>query len=111
MAGPDNKGGASDEIAGQPGVMQSAAMVGPTGSGGYLMDGTAGIVPGMAEAKAFAGKDRTASDNLATFVRATAFGFDGYTNTAKTAGHDYLATDERAAGGIRSIAEVIHQAV
>jgi hypothetical protein len=109
MAGPD------EEIAGLPGYMTQANIVGPavgpTGSAGYLFDGTASLEGGMEEAKAFNAKDKKASESLSTFVHDTAFGFDGYTNTAKSHGHDYLATDDRAAAGIRAIATVTQQRI
>jgi hypothetical protein len=100
MAEPD------DEIDGEPGVMSGTAIVGPTGSGGYLVNGGASLAPGMAEGKAFVAKDDPATEHLTRYVADVARGFDSYNRTAHDAGHDYLATDEVAANGMRQIEKI-----
>jgi hypothetical protein len=99
-----------DEIAALPGSLGEVTLVGP-GIALYKFDGTAKIAAGMPEGKTFAGKDETASKHLATFVQNTSTGFDAYSNTARNAGHDYLASDDTAAGGLRSVGTITHQAV
>jgi hypothetical protein len=95
-----------DEIAGEPGVMSGTAIVGPTGSGGYLVNGAVNLVPGMAEGAAFVAKDGPASEWLTQYVADTARGFDSYNRTAHDAGHDYLVSDDVAANGMRQVERI-----
>jgi hypothetical protein len=101
MAPPPDEG-----IDGEPGVMSATAIPGPTGSGGYLVNGGANLVPGMEEGKAFVQKDGPATERLTQYVADTARGFDTYTRTAKDAGHDYLQSDEIAANGMREVEKI-----
>jgi hypothetical protein len=84
-----------DEIAGEPGVMSGTAIVGPTGSGGYLVNGAVNLVPGMAEGAAFVAKDGPASEWLTQYVADT-----------HDAGHDYLVSDDVAANGMRQVERI-----
>jgi hypothetical protein len=97
MAGPE------DEIDGTPGQMSAANMVGPA-----LMDPVADLVPGMAEGRAFVAKDGPATERMTKFMQDTNIGFDAYTNTARDAGHDYLASDEAGAARMNDVTRNIY---
>lgn len=96
---------AEDGIDGNPGVMESVDLASPTGGTykRYTVDSTEKIVSEMMEGQAFADVDLQASKDLETFVRAMDRGFEAYTNTAKNAGHDYLASDQAGADALKSI--------
>jgi hypothetical protein len=106
----ENKDGVPDEIAAEPGALGQFTLRGP-GVKLYQFDGTAKLAAGMPEGRTYATKDETASKNLANFVQATALGFNAYASSAHRIKDDYLASDEAAAGGLRSIASITHQAV
>lgn len=96
---------ADDSIDGNPGVMESVDLASPTGGTyrQYTVKSIEKIVSDMMEGQAFADADFAASEELANFVRDMDRGFEAYTNTAKNAGHDYLASDQAGADALNAI--------
>jgi hypothetical protein len=95
---------ADDGIDGNPGVMESVDIAGPTGTyKQWTVNSIKPIVSDMMEGQAFADVDLQASKDLANFVRDMDRGFEAYTNTAKNAGHDYLASDQAGADALQAI--------
>lgn len=97
MAGPE------DNIDGVPGRMTATNIQGPA-----LFDPVADLMPGMAEGRAFVKKDGPATERLTKFLQDTYIGFQAYTNTARQAGHDYLASDEAAALKVQDVTKNIY---
>jgi hypothetical protein len=89
-----------EEINGEPGNMMAANMQGPA-----RMDPTAKLQPGMAEGKAFAEVDESASNKLRSFVFVAGRGFEQYARTARDSGVAYLDADIDGAGVINDVTD------
>ncbi|TDV40074.1 hypothetical protein [Actinophytocola oryzae] len=95
-----------ERIHGIPGVMEGTDIRGP---GLMAMDAEADLQPGMEEGIAFVAKDRDAMTRLTKFFGDTNIGYDAYTNTARNAGHSYLASDDAASARINDITQNIYR--
>lgn len=98
MAEPEP--GDGDEISGVPGRMTAANIQGPA-----RFDPTLDLVPGMAEGKAFAKVETTATNDLATFMFTATRDFEKYSRQARDSGHNYLDADALGAGAIKDVTD------